>query len=85
MEVTSDKNFSLNCLSFWSYCIFILGSFHFRKALRNALSDAFLITTQVLLTTCSQNVVSRFFEVVNPKITLKIHQNGAFHSYFAFK
>ena len=79
MEVTSDKNFSLNCLSFWSYCVFILGSFHFRKALRNALSDAFLIITQVLLTTCSQNVVSR------SKIILKIPENGAFHSYFAFK
>ena len=54
MEATSEKNFSPNYLSFQSYCIFNLGPFHPRNALSNALSNALLIITQVLLKTCQE-------------------------------
>ena len=53
MEVASDNFFSHNYLLFLSYHIFILDPFHFRNALGNVLSDAFLIITEVLLMTCS--------------------------------
>ena len=78
MEVTSEKSFFTHYLSFWSYCIADLGPFHLRNALSNALSDAFLIITQVLLMIFGTQIV---FELENSKI----HQNEVFHRCFAFK
>ena len=53
MEVTSQKDFVTQLFVVLEFCIFNLGPFHLRNALNHALSDAFLIITQVLLTTCS--------------------------------
>ena len=58
MKVNCDKILSPNYLSFY-ICIFNLDSFHLTNALSNALSDAFLIISQILLMICSWNFVAR--------------------------